>query len=348
MTTAITRNGNGILPAASTPLGDLERIAVLFAESGYFKDARQMAQCFVKIQYGAEHGIGPATAMMSVHIIEGKPAPSATLMAGMIKRTGRYNYRVRTWTDKECSIEFFEQGESVGFGTFTLADAQKAGVANKDVWTRYGKAMLYSRAMSQGARAFCPDVFGGPIYSAEELGEAIVITETGEIIDGSSRGVSDETPPQAARSAPAAQHGPSAPARVGDTPKYPDREKALDGLIHHMEGLGLFQTGQAALARQFGGGVKFSELDDPAFDWVVDAVRAVTTESPEFAYARMRQELAADLRAIWPTDTETPLSDLINRAFAQCDTVQLGTTAKTALEGDWFIVAKWAQEQRAA
>jgi hypothetical protein len=30
--------------------------------------------------------------------------------------------------------------------------------------------MLYARALSNGAKWYCPDVFGGPIYTPDELG----------------------------------------------------------------------------------------------------------------------------------------------------------------------------------
>jgi hypothetical protein len=40
--------------------------------------------------------------------------------------------------------------------------------------------MLYARALSNGAKWYCPDVFGGPIYTPDELG-AVVDGETGEL-----------------------------------------------------------------------------------------------------------------------------------------------------------------------
>ena len=38
---------------------DAQRVAKMFAASGYFRDVRDVAQAMVKIQYGAELGFSP-------------------------------------------------------------------------------------------------------------------------------------------------------------------------------------------------------------------------------------------------------------------------------------------------
>lgn len=159
-------------------------IAEQFAKSGYFSDIKAAAQAFVKIQYGAEHGIGPAASMMGVQVIQGKPAPSAGLMAALIKRSGKYNYHVIEWSVTQCILEFFEGGKSAGKSSFSIEDARKAGVlsgGNKNMWEKYPRNMLFARALSNGARVYCPDVFFGRVYTAEELGETV--NEEGDVID---------------------------------------------------------------------------------------------------------------------------------------------------------------------
>lgn len=158
---------------------DTMTLGDILASSGYFKDARDASQAIVKILAGRELGFGPIAAMTGVHIIQGRPSLSANLMAAAIKNGGKYNYRVKTLTNKECSIEFFECGESVGVSTFTEADAKLAGTQNMN---KYPRNMLFARAMSNGAKWFCPDVFGGPVYTPDEMG-AVVDWETGEVVD---------------------------------------------------------------------------------------------------------------------------------------------------------------------
>jgi hypothetical protein len=172
------------------------------AKSGYFKDTRDAAQALVKVLYGQEIGIPPVTAMMGIHIIEGKPAPSANLLASIVKRSPAYDYRVRVHTEVECAIEFFERSESLGISRWTIADAKRAKLSEKNIWVSYPRQMLFNRALSEGVRTFCPDLFGGaPVYTPEELGAEVdssgemrhstprqdVNTATGEVIDVSDR-----------------------------------------------------------------------------------------------------------------------------------------------------------------
>lgn len=150
-------------------LAELRTMGELFARSGYFRDARDMAQACVKMQAGLELGIGPAQSMSGVHIVEGKPTLSSTLIASLIKRSGRYTYRVVKHDDNECQIVFVENGQQIGVSSFTMADAEKAGLTRNPVWSKFRRNMLFARAISNGARWHCPDVFGGAVYTPEEL-----------------------------------------------------------------------------------------------------------------------------------------------------------------------------------
>jgi hypothetical protein len=149
---------------------DILQLGRAMASSGFFKDAQRASQAIVKILAGRELGFGPVASMVGVHIIKDKVSLSANLMAAAIKRTGRYNYRLREHSATACCIEFFEGGESVGVSEFTMQDATQAGLLSNPTWKSYPRNMLFARAMSNGARWYCPDVFGGPVYTPEELG----------------------------------------------------------------------------------------------------------------------------------------------------------------------------------
>jgi hypothetical protein len=151
---------------------DIFRIGETLAKSGYFADAKDAAQCVVKVLAGRELGVPPVAAMTGVYIIQGKPTLSANLMASIIKRSGKYNYRVLQMDAQVCEIEFFEQGQSIGKSTFSMQDAKVAGALdgkNKHTWTAFPRNMLFARALSNGARWYTPDIFSGPIYTPEEL-----------------------------------------------------------------------------------------------------------------------------------------------------------------------------------
>ena len=151
---------------------DLENVAKSMVSSGYFTDSTKISQAIVKIMAGREIGLGPFSSMNGIHIIQGKPAFGANIMAGKVKSSGRYNYRVTEMTDAVCSIEFMEylNGSWITTGTssFSIADAKKAGTKNLD---KFPRNMLFARAMSNGVRWYCPDVMNGSaVYTPEELG----------------------------------------------------------------------------------------------------------------------------------------------------------------------------------
>lgn len=177
---------------AVRPTQQLDTLTVgrLIAQSGYFADAKDQAQAVVKILAGQEIGVGPIASMMGIYIVSGKPTYSANLIAALIKRSGRYDYRVRTWDAKQCVIAFFEQGQELGESAFTLQDAETAELTtgrNAHSWKHYPKNMLFARALTNGARTYCPDVSSGiPLYTPEELDATV---------DGASGQVIIESPP---------------------------------------------------------------------------------------------------------------------------------------------------------
>lgn len=164
---------------------ELMSLGQVLAKSGMFQDARQEAQAVVKVLAGAELGFGAVASMTGVHVIKGRVTLSANLIAAAIKRSGKYTYRVAQLDDNTCALHFFEwqgeQWEDIGASVFNLQDAKKAGLSG-DNWTKYPRNMLFARALSNGAKWYCPDIFGGPIYTPEELG-AEVDEETGELTE---------------------------------------------------------------------------------------------------------------------------------------------------------------------
>lgn len=154
---------------------DILTLGNTLARSGYFKDAAQAAQAVVKVLYGRELGIGPISAMAGIHIVEGKPSLAATVMAALVKRSMRYDYRVIEHTDLVCRIQFFERDHagvwaSAGESSFSVQDASRVGLAGRDTWRKYPKNMLFARAMSNGFKWYCPELSGGaPTYDPDEV-----------------------------------------------------------------------------------------------------------------------------------------------------------------------------------
>lgn len=203
----------------------------IFVKSGFFKDTRDQYQAVVKILYGKELGFSPVVSMMGIHIIDGKPSISANLIGTLVKRSGRYNYRVIESTATRCEITFFELNgsawESAGTSVFTMDDAKQAGLTGKQNWQKYPKAMLYSRALSAGVKLHCPDVSASPLYVPEELGAEV--NEDGEVLElpKSARNVertTEETPIEKPRAAAAKATPPpvtNVPQTDADVPALP-------------------------------------------------------------------------------------------------------------------------------
>jgi hypothetical protein len=172
---------NALVPFAELSLSDTVVLGKTLAASGYFQDTREAAQAVVKILAGRELGFGPIASMTGIYIVKGRVTLSANLIAAAVKGSGRYNYRVTKHDAEICSITFYEGGEIIGTSTFSMNDAAQAGLGG-DNWKKYPRNMLFARAMSNGAKWYCADVFGGPVYTPDELG-APVDGETGEVID---------------------------------------------------------------------------------------------------------------------------------------------------------------------
>lgn len=189
------RPGGVVIPTDPITLGNV------LAKSGYFADSRDAAQAAVKVMAGQELGFGPVASMTGVYIVKGRVTLSANLMAAAIQRS-QYAFRVREHTDQACRIEFFGPRidgpgmESVGVSSFSMDDAKQAGLDKSETYRKFPKNMLYARALSNGAKWYCPDVFGGgPAYTPDELTDQVSYDTDGQIVGV----VEDAKPHQAAQ-----------------------------------------------------------------------------------------------------------------------------------------------------
>lgn len=138
----------------------------VFMQSGMFKDIKTQAEAVVKIIAGKELGIAPIEAMSNIFIVNGKVAVMAKIVGSLIKKSEKYDYKIKELTDEGCILTFYalqEKGDPLPIGTsaFTKADAAKAGLINRETYKAYPKNMYFARALSNGAKWFTPDVYCG-------------------------------------------------------------------------------------------------------------------------------------------------------------------------------------------
>ena len=198
---ALTAPGTSSLSLQVSSVDDLARLARVFAASGLFGRAgnqdTQIAECAIRLMAGMEAGFSPFASATGVHIINGRPAFSANLLAQAVRRHPDYDYRVLEKTAKICRIRFLSRGEVLGEELFTIDMAERAGLLKNPTWRSYPEAMLFSRALTAGMRTHCPDALGGsPAYTPEELGDDVVpvtvtepplLTTTEELTVGAER-----------------------------------------------------------------------------------------------------------------------------------------------------------------
>lgn len=188
MTNELAVRQHGFI-VSSDDFETMQRMAKAMVASNYFSDVRDVAQAIVKIQAGSELGIPPFAALTGIHVIKNKPVLGANLIATLIKSDARYDYRVDELGNERCVLSFYENGEKVGESSFTIEEARKAGVGNTQppgkpakMIDMYPRNMLFSRAISNGARWFTPGIFGGAtVYTPDEMDTDV--DEEGFVID---------------------------------------------------------------------------------------------------------------------------------------------------------------------
>lgn len=169
-------------------------IGEVFAESGMFPDVKTQAQAVVKILAGRELGLSPFQSVSGVYMVNGKLALQSNVMSSLVKNSKKYDYTVNKLDNEECSLTFFKGDIKLGDSVFTIKDAAKAGIINKDVWKNYPRNMLFARALSNGTRWFCPEIICG-WHTVEEMQDITIdtnesntkiveITPEGEVING--------------------------------------------------------------------------------------------------------------------------------------------------------------------
>lgn len=162
---------------------------------------------------GRELEIGPMQALKQIAIIDGKASLSAELMVALIRRAGHSILEVER-SAESCTVvgKRRDSGDEIEV-TWTITQANNAGLLSKKNWQNYPEAMLWARAVSQLARMLFPDLIAGIGYTPDELGsdgrdsttvvyedvapsaeegEVAVNAEEGEIIDVPEPTVRDE------------------------------------------------------------------------------------------------------------------------------------------------------------
>jgi hypothetical protein len=135
------------------------------------------------VLYGAELGLGPMQSLNSIHVIEGRTAMSPELMRAMVARHG---HRIDVVENSATACEVKGMRSDTGSTAtvrWTMEDAKLAGLAGKNNWKTYPRAMLLARATSELCRIVFPDVIAGLSYTPEEVSSIAGVEYVEEIVE---------------------------------------------------------------------------------------------------------------------------------------------------------------------
>jgi hypothetical protein len=132
------------------------------------------AAAMMVLATGAELGLTPMQALRSIHVIESKGRAklclSADLMVGLVKRSPVCKYfRIIESDHTKATYETQRDGDpEPTHMTWSLDQAKRAGLTNRQTWKSYPEAMLRARCAASLARAVYPDITMG-MYSVDEM-----------------------------------------------------------------------------------------------------------------------------------------------------------------------------------
>lgn len=119
-------------------------------------------QAIVIAQKGRELGLDPLYSLSVIHMINGSPALEGEVMLALVLK--RYPKASIEWlevSNKKASVRMAREDGQPSTFTFTIEEANQAGLTNKDVWKKYTADMLSWRAVARAVRRLFPECIMG-------------------------------------------------------------------------------------------------------------------------------------------------------------------------------------------
>lgn len=129
------------------------------------------------IMSGHELGIGPMQALQKIYVIEGRPSIAAELMRALVAAQGHEVWFEDMNTERVTIVGRRRDQTRETRVTWTMDDARRAKLADKDNWKKYPLPMLQARATAVLCRAMFADVLAGFSYTTEELTDGVVVDD---------------------------------------------------------------------------------------------------------------------------------------------------------------------------
>lgn len=148
------------------------------------KDINRPEAALFVILAGRDMGLSPVQSLRSIRVIQGRLELSADIQLAKFHEQGGRSQWLEL-TDESVKLKLIAPWTiEAHVSTFTLADARRAGLLSNQTWTKYPKAMLRSRAITQGLKDI-GFLLGSGVYAPGEVGGTVRIDEsTGEVLPG--------------------------------------------------------------------------------------------------------------------------------------------------------------------
>jgi hypothetical protein len=151
------------------PLGGTALIA---AASSLAPDALRgrPQDALIVLMAGRELGLAPMQSMRMLSVIKGKVTLAADATVALVRRSGEcVEWRLVETTAQRATYTTRRKGDTEPTTlTWTIEQAQRAGLTGGQGWRSYPEAMLRARCASALARVVYPDLVAG-IYDPDEL-----------------------------------------------------------------------------------------------------------------------------------------------------------------------------------
>jgi len=149
------------------PFQDMTLMADSIAKSGLF-GMKNVNEVLALMLVAQAEGLHPATAARDYHIIQGRPALKADAMLARFQQAGG-KVEWSSYTDEKVAGLFTHPNGGSLTVTWSIEQAQKAGlIKSGGGWTKYPRAMLRARVVSEGIRSVYPGCVVGT-YTPEEV-----------------------------------------------------------------------------------------------------------------------------------------------------------------------------------
>jgi hypothetical protein len=146
------------------PYEHVQSMALAMAKSGLFgmKTPEQALALMLVAQAEGQH---PATIAQDYDIIQGRAARKThSVLARFQAAGGKVEWHALSDTEADATFSHPQGSARI---RWTMDMARKIGLATKDNWKNYPRAMLRARCIAEGIRAAYPGAIGGLLVSEE-------------------------------------------------------------------------------------------------------------------------------------------------------------------------------------